>query len=204
MTIETTVMEPTTDEAAARSIASEYIHAKLGIVYGLEQGFFCDGSARPVWRFLVLNQEHDAVAGYIDVDLETGQVIPLTSEQFQDLRERAVVTAAKNRKTVARNQDGYILPFLAKVRVNGYLSNSVAFFASAKGQPVFVDGNPPVWRVNTVLQLLEQGKVVDLGIVDVDARTGDIIPLAEQQIQNLQRCTEDVAASLQRSATTAG
>ena len=203
-TVEPTAITSTTDEAAARHAANQYVHANLGVMYGLEQGFFCVRPPRPAWRFLVRNHEYDALAGYIDVDAVTGKVILLDDEQLQDLRERAVVIAAKSRKTIARDENGYILPFLAKTRINGYLSNDVAFFASASGQPALIDGNPPVWRVTTVLRLGEHGQAVPLGVVDVNALTGEVVPLTEQQILNMQRCAEDAAASFQRSATAAG
>jgi hypothetical protein len=130
------------DEATARYAASEFIHVALGSAYALEQGFLRNHPSHTAWRFLVLHREYDAVAGYVDVDAETSEVIPLDDEQLQDLRERALVVATKSHNIIARDEDGYILPFLAKIQVNGYLSSDVAFFASAKGQPVFVDGNP--------------------------------------------------------------
>jgi hypothetical protein len=204
MTVEPTIVAPTTDEVTARREASAYIHPKLGAAYQIEPGFFCDRAPRPAWRFLILHREHNAVAGHVDVDAATGKVIPLDDEQMQDMHERAAVIGAKSRKTLARDEKGYVLPFLAKVRVNGYLACHVAFFARAKGQPTFVNGNSPVWRVATALRLDEPDTMVELGVVDVDARTGDVIPLTVQQIQNMQRCAADVAATLQRSATPAG
>jgi hypothetical protein len=204
MTIEPAVMTRATDEVMARQAASEYLHTNLGAQYRLEQGFYADRPPRPVWRFLVINDEYKAVTGYVDVDAETGKVIPLDAEQRQEVRERAVVIAAKHQKALPRDEQGYILPFLAKTRVNGYLANAVVFLAGAYGQPAFVDGDPPVWRVAAALRLHEHGKVIDLGVIHVNARTGEVIPLTDQQIQHMQRCAADVAATLQCSATAAG
>lgn len=202
--VEPVVATPTTDETTARQVASQYIHTTLGAAYRLEPGFLRAHPLSSAWRFLVLNQEFNAVAGYVDVDAETGKIISLPDEQLQDLRERALVQAAKGRKTLARDAQGRVLPFLAKARVNGYLSACVAWFASANGQPALVNGNPPVWRVTTTLRLPEQDKVIELGVIDVNAHTGDVIPLTEQQIQHMQRCAEDAAGSFPHSTTATG
>jgi hypothetical protein len=204
MMVEPTVSTPIVDEAAARCAANEYIHANLGTAYWVEQGFFRNLPPRTVWRYLVIHHEYDAVAGYIDVDAETGKIIPLDDEQLQDLHERAVVIEAKSRKTIARTEHGYILPFLAKTRVNGYLSRHIAFFASASGQPTFVASNPPVWRVTTALRLSDHDQVIELGVVEVNALTGEVIPLPEHQLQTMQNHAQDVAATLECSATAAG
>lgn len=201
--VEPIVATPTTNETTARQVANRYLRAKLGLGYRLEPGFLRAHPPSSAWRFLVFNQEFNAVAGYVDVDTETGQIIPLADEQLQDIRERAMVQAAKSRQTLARDAQERILPFLAKVRVNSYLSAWVALFASADGQPALVDGNPPVWRVTTTLRLPEQDKVIELGVIDVNAHTGDVIPLTEQQIQHMQRCADDAAGSLPHSTTAA-
>jgi hypothetical protein len=201
---EPTRVAPCLDEATARCVASEYIQVTLGPVYRLEQGFYSQRPSCLAWRFLVIQAVSDAVTGYIDVDTVTGQVIPLADEQLQDMRERALVIAAQNRQALARDERGYILPFVAKSKVNGYLTQDVAFFASAHGQPTWLDGQPPVWRVATRVRLSEQGSSVDFGAVDVDALTGEVIRLTDQQIQNLQRSATDVAAHRPASATATG
>jgi hypothetical protein len=56
----------------------------------------------------------------------------------------------------------------------------------------------------TALQLSEDDHVLNADVVDVNALTGEVIPLTDQQIQAMQRRAQDVAANLQRSATAAG
>src|SRR6476659_8940215 len=145
--IEPTVSRPVVSEATARHTAHQYIRSQLGPQYHLNPGSFAEHSLRSTWRFLIIDDEHNGVTGYLDIDAKTGEVILLDDEQLQDMRERAIVLAAKKRKEVARGLDGYILPFLAKIRVNGYLSSHVAFFASANGRPTLLPGDPPLWRV---------------------------------------------------------
>jgi hypothetical protein len=84
------------------------------------------------------------------------------------------------------------------------LANEVALFASATGQPAFVHGNPPVWRVIAPVRLSESDPVTPLGVVEVNVLTGEVIPLTEQQRQTLQSGTDHVAAPLLHTATTTG
>src|SRR5216117_3989603 len=104
--IEPTVSTPVVNEAAARHTAHQYIYTQLGPQYHLNPGSFAEHSLRSTWRFLIIDDEHNGAIGYLDIDAKTGEVIPLDDEQLQDMRERAIVIAAKKRKEVARGAGG--------------------------------------------------------------------------------------------------
>jgi hypothetical protein len=120
-------------------------------------------------------------------------VAPLTDDAVENIRSRAAVRAAYARQELARGDNGYILPYQAKIKVNAYLSSHVAFFAGAEGQPVLITNEPPLWRVATALRLRGYGKVADLATVDVNAVTDEVIALTEEQIQVNQKQAEAAA-----------
>ena len=105
---------------------------------------------------------------------------------------------------MARDEHGYILPTQAKVKVTGYVAEQIAFFATAEGQPQWIAGTPPVWRVATMLRLRGQGNVCDLGFVDVNALTGDVVPLSEKEIILRQKRAHHAAEANTRSAAATG
>lgn len=142
------------------------------------------------------------IVGQIDVDEKTGDVIPLSPATCREMQERAVVRLAKEKGAVARDEHGYILPYLAKIKVNGYLTDTITMFASAEGAPTWHDGDEPYWRVKISLQLRGYGIVTWLGHIDVNAVTGAVVPLPDEQIISIQKRADYVAANLPRSAET--
>jgi hypothetical protein len=137
------------------------------------------------WRMLVrlCNREPTATVGTIDVDAENGKVIPLTSEQVEDMQDRL-----KEHKGEAKG----ILRPTAQITANGYLTNHVSLFAKAD-RPMLVEGKRPVWRSTVFLRLRGQGRVWDLGTIEVDAQTGKVIALTNQQLQTMRKRVQDAA-----------
>ena len=78
-----------------------------------------------------------------------------------------------------------VAPEQARRRANGFLSREVALFAEAD-TPVLMLGNRPIWRLNIHLMLRGKGDMGQIGVIDVDAVTGEIIPLSGQQIREIQ------------------
>ncbi len=69
-----------------------------------------------------------------------------------------------------------ITPAAAQRRAKGYLTAEVAI-AFRPGEPVLVWGVRQVWRMPVYLHLRGCGQVGHLGTIDVDALTGEVIPL---------------------------
>ena len=191
------------DQTIAEQVAAQYIAQTLGEDYGI----YAIKRLPDYWWIQLCRQlpapARPLVVGKIRVDAQTGKVFPLTDDEIQEIQERTEVMAAYRRQEVARDEQGFILPYQAKIRVNGYLSKYVAFFASAEGRPQWIAGSPPLWRVAAMLCVGDPGKVCELGVIDVNAQTGEIIPLTNQQIQTIQRRAHDVAKSGAHSSAAA-
>ena len=86
-------------------------------------------------------------------------------------------------------------PDLARHRANGYLAREVALFVIAS-EPVLILRDHPCWRLPVVLRLRGLGNVAEVGDIDVDAQTGEVQPLSEEEIQSLRKRAHDLAARL--------
>ena len=86
-----------------------------------------------------------------------------------------------------------VSPQLAERRANVYLGMHIGMALLAH-EPVLFWGTKPVWRLPVSLCLRGAGKVGKLGSIDVDARSGQVIHLAEEQITEWQRCADDLVA----------
>lgn len=141
--------------------------------------------APPIWRMLVRLCHHEptATVGTIDIDAQTGAVMPLTTDQIEDIRDR--------RKEQTGEAVGVLRP-TAQMHANGYLTTYVSLFAKAD-RPVWVAGARPVWRATAFLRLRGHGRVCDLGTIDVDAQTGAVVPLSNQQLHTMRKYVQDAA-----------
>lgn len=88
-----------------------------------------------------------------------------------------------------------VSPREAQRTANGYLSMDVAM-AIVADEPILVWGERPVWRMTTSLLLTEWGRVAQVGTIDVDAMTGDIIPLTPAKIEATQDRANELAGRL--------
>jgi hypothetical protein len=149
---------------------------------------------RPIWRMRVrlCQRELTAAVGTIDVDARTGEVVPLTVEQIEDMRDRL-----KEHRGEAK---GIVRP-RAQMNANGYLADHIALSVKAD-RPVFVAGDRPVWRATAFLRLCGHGRVCDLGVIDVDAQTGEVVPLPETQLQAMRKRAHDAAKRTTLAAAT--
>lgn len=168
----------------AQRTADTYLH--LTVSAGLETAspILVPGT-QPTWRMLVrlCNREPTTTVGTLDVDAQTGSVVPLSDEQVEDMRDRI--------KEHTGEGSGILRP-TAQIRANGYLTNYVSLFANAD-RPVWVAGNRPRWRATVFLRLRGQGRVCDLGVIEVDAQTGEVVPLTNQQRQAMRKRVHDAA-----------
>jgi hypothetical protein len=175
---------PTISQPDAHRAADAYLLTHVAPALETASPILIPG-APPTWRMLVrlCQREPTATVGTIDVNAQTGAVIPLTDEQIEDMRDR--------RKEHTGEAVGVLRP-TAQIRANGYLADYVALGAKAD-RPVWVAGARPVWRATAFLRLRGYGRVCDLGTIDVDARTGEVVPLPKKQLQAMRKRAHDAA-----------
>ena len=98
--------------------------------------------------------------------------------QYQEQRDGAYVTSTE-----------------AKRRAQGYLTVEVAM-ALRPGEPSLTGGPKPVWRMPVWLHLRGFGQVESLGSLDVDATTGEVVPMSPVEIQKMQDGADAIARRL--------
>ncbi len=86
----------------------------------------------------------------------------------------------------------------ARRKANGYLCLDVGLFFGA-ADPVYVDTEPPLWQV-TIELVMPRTRPITLGTLDINAQTGNVIPLSPPQIESLQ---ERVRAIVERTPSAA-
>lgn len=198
------VIAPTllTEQASLLLSANQYLHKTLGNQYQAVQPVRTKAGWQCLIQFCTATQGRTIIAGQLMLDAKSGCAIPLSTITLREVQARVAVRLAKDKGELARDEDGFILPYLAKIRVNGYLTDVVSMFAAAEEEPIWLTGNEPSWRVPIALQVRGYGVVAQLGYVDVNAVTGIITPLTAEQILSIQKRAEYVAANLPRSAET--
>jgi hypothetical protein len=187
-------------EESVAQVAQAYITETFGAAFSIH-------SLQPIdanW-WVRIQCQHPAsseprLVGNLRVDGVRGEVIPLTPSGISDIRQRILLFIARDKHELARDERGYILPLQAKIKATGYVTDYIAFFATAEDQPVLIEGKPPLWRVAFVLRLHGHGKVCDLGFVDVNALTGEVLTLSEKEITTRQNRARHAAEAVTRSA----
>jgi hypothetical protein len=188
------------DEKAVTKVAAQYIVATFGATYGIHSVYPTGETWWVRIHCLHPNLDGPVVVGSVRADALTGHVVPLTASEINDIQERATILAAHRQQELARDNRGNILPSQAKLKATGYVAEHIAHFATAQGQPQWVEGSPSVWRVATALWLRGQGSVCDLGSVDVNALTGEVLPLSKEEITTRQKRARHAVEAVARSA----
>ncbi len=95
-----------------------------------------------------------------------------------------------------------ISPNVARRKANGFLAGYVSMMALA-GQPTLIlsEGEPPLWRVPATLRLPKFGEIGLLGMVEVNAQTGQLVALSHEQIVLMQELAHVIVAHFTMSAT---
>jgi hypothetical protein len=96
-----------------------------------------------------------------------------------------------------------VSPTVARHRASGFLAGHVTMMVLA-GEPILVLNDPPVWRIPACLHLPDWGEVATIGVLDVDALTGEVIPPSSKQITMMQHRANDLAARLALPPVPAG
>jgi hypothetical protein len=187
-TLTVPVAAPTITLATAKRIADAYLVEKLDPTYEAVSGTLCkdQATADTIWQFVI--RSPDAPLDTIQVDAETSTVIPLADQRLRMIQERAYIAAAKQRNELPTNQQGFVLAEYARRKANGYLVQSVNMYLGAE-EPIFLPLARPVWQVEVYFKMDDLGPFA-VEFLDVDARTGEVIPYTEQQIQQIYERTD--------------
>ena len=169
-----------------QQIANAYLSTMVGPAYRVGQSVLRQGQ----WHYRVLCQRPDLqrtpIVGSITVDAKTGQVNPLTADQVRDLREASAVQAAQARGELARDEEGYILRYHARIKATVWISDQTDLKVGATGG-VFLPLDPPVWRFAIDFHLADT-YLNPLGVIDVNAQTGQVIPVRTDLLHNIRGC----------------
>lgn len=195
------------DQISAEQVVNDFVRGHLGPNF-----FACDPrwvEQSNAWSFFiechVPDRARPVLAGRVSVDGQTGQINGADEEALLNMQDRVQIQVQRQHgHRLAYNADGLILPYQAMIKARVYVSDEIAFFAGAEDRPVLIDGTPPVWRVETALRLWWRKLVLPLGPVDVNAVTGEVIPLSQQELQSRRRQVEYVASPAQSEAAPAG
>lgn len=154
------------------------------------------------WQFLVLcnipHVQHLLTIATLQVDGKSGQVIPFTEREQQAASERILIAQARIQNQLPLQNDT-IPQLFAHHQANIYLSQTVGFFFTAV-EAVFIPVDGPVWQFLIEFRLPDSGNLGILGTLDVDATSGEVIPLSSQQITKIQRRANAIARYQTQSA----
>ena len=192
---------PVVSQATARQAAVAYVHANLDPAFQVAEGtrYRHKIFEREVWQFIICSAHGPLDALYVDA--ETGVVIPLTLDEIHVRRERARIAEARRRGVLPIDDRGYVLAEYARRTANGYLSMEVSLFCYAT-DAVLIPLARPLWQFAIRFGLPHLGELGLLGLLDVDAQSGDPIPLSTEQIERM-RVRADALVEFQTQPTAA-
>ena len=140
---------------------------------------------RGVWRAFVRCQAAPLCA--IEVDAHSGKVIPLSQAEIRLVREKAAVFTARKADVLPLNDRGYVLGEYARRRASRYLDDHISMYFSGEN-PVLVESPSPVWQVAITFKRYSLGPFTP-SVMNVDARTGEPIPLSNEQLEQIREQT---------------
>lgn len=180
------------DQVVAKQAINIYLSQTLGEAYKAGKGRQMPNGD---WRFLVVFHSPELkrpwTSAVVHVDGQSGLVLPLTDEQCQEARERALIAVAESQGKLP-SLGRYVPRVFARRRANLYLSDTVGFFLTPI-DGTFVPLDPPVWQFPIQFRLPQSGDMGVLGTIDVDAKTGEVMSLTASQITEIQRRANAIA-----------
>jgi hypothetical protein len=96
-----------------------------------------------------------------------------------------------------------VSPDTARRRANGYLGMHVGLLLGAS-DPRLIVGDRPLWKLAVNLHLPSIGYFGQVGIITVDATTGDVLPIADEAIQTIQDRAHELIAHFAPAAEPTG
>ena len=168
----------------AGTIADEYIKSVFGDNHYTCEGNEIDGGI----VFLVAcsrdDVKKDLGAGHVTV-LDSGEVKTLSEDRIRDIKETGETRAAQKRKELARDEDGHVLRYHARINATSWLANNVDHKIGAK-DGFFVPIDSPIWRF-AVYDFALLSDDIQLGVIDVDAVTGAVLKPDDEEIEIIIR-----------------
>lgn len=171
-------------EHRAQGAATAFVAERLGNGYAVVNGayHYSKPRAKMLWRFLVRCEA--GPIGVIYVEGDSGQVLPWTADETRILLEKTELLRARKQAVIPRGKDGYVLREYARRQATAYLSMQVGLQATAT-DPIFIPLTPPIWQCLIELHIPRIGTIGVFGLLDVDAYTGEVLPLTGEQIQQI-------------------
>lgn len=186
-------------QVEARQVAQQYVAAQIDPRFAVTNGEHYNSPAlgRACWRFIIC-QEQDPLSALM-VDAQTGQIVALTPAEIQVVREKAAIYTARKQGVLPMNEQGYVLGEYARREASSYLDDNLSLFYGAV-DPVFIQNALPIWQVTIVFKMYDQGPFI-LGVMDVNAKTGEPLPLSPNQIKRIRERTRAIIRSSSSSST---
>ncbi|MCB0092693.1 MAG: hypothetical protein KDE54_32625 [Caldilineaceae bacterium] len=184
-----------TAQAQAFLKANQYIKRVLGNAFNIGKSRIRAGRCSfPVyWR--AADSEISFMVGAVSFDDITNNVYELTADQIQDMKEAGPVQVAQKQGDLARDANGFVMRYQARIKASIWVSNRTDLKVSAKGGR-FIQLDPPIWRFVVYHQSAGMD-LNELDVIDVDALSGCVYPLNNQQLQSI---VERVRANRQHQA----
>jgi hypothetical protein len=175
----------TISQADAQRTASAYVTTNIDPAFEVVDGarYYGKPLGREIWRFFIRCEDGPLYPIY--VDSQTGEVIPLTNDEIRVVREKATIFAARKCGVLPLNDHGYVLAEYARRQADSYLGMQVSLFYSAT-DGVFVPLARPLWQFSIQVRLPRLGVLGIMGAIDVDAQSGEVMPLTHKQIKRIR------------------
>lgn len=183
---------PPIDKDLAYQAAADYAREKIGASYELADGvqLYSQELGQDVWRFIV---RHNGMSfGLLHVEAQTGKVVDLSDDDVRILHEKQQIYEARNTGELPLNDEGFIVGEYARRRATQYLDRNLSMHYSA-AEPQFIPGESPLWQTVIIFRMVGI-KSVTLGLLDVNAKTGEPLALSNQQIEKIRERTRAIVA----------
>lgn len=166
----------------AEDIARAYITTAFDENYFTSNGKKHDDG----WHFMVNCHREDmnrtpAVGGIFVC--ASGKVETLSEDRIREMTEAVEVQAAQKRGELARDANGYVLRYHARIKANSWTTNHIDHKVGAKGG-VFIPAEEPIWRFS-IKDSLADADDHTFDVIDVDAKTGEVNPLSQERLNNI-------------------
>jgi hypothetical protein len=169
-----------------RQLALGYVHDAIGKTFTVAKLRLQPEQAR--WWALIQYQADGQCrplgVGRVEIDAQSGRIIPLQDEEIQTIREKATILAAQQQQTIPRNANGYIPGEFARKQANRYLWDHLGMYYGATA-PLFTAGVSDRWQVTIIFKMYELGPFA-VGTMAVEAQMGEIVPLTKTEIQQIK------------------
>lgn len=179
---------PTASQLDAQCAADAYLTQILGAEYRAVSG----ADEQEGWSFLIrwhpAGVQPPCIVGRVSVKARGTfgrvEVTPLTADQVREVCECAEWEKARVRGKLARDAAGYVSRHQARRLARRWLDQHLAMKYGAN-DGIFIPLSPPVWQFSICFRL-QNLHLEPLGVIDVDAQTGAVKPLNNDQLENLR------------------